>query len=636
MADKRDRRRRNGTRPESTPASGNRPKNEARTETGATGPEPERKGADISPPGTGGRTDTSTSRPGSGRKPGDTPALDTPPAPGNGDKQTPEAAGPADRRIPAEEMPPLAADLIGPAPDPAAARPGGTTPSRTAAGTGASSAAPASGRPGSIDPAGGKSEASTSEAAGSEVASAPKAGDRQGSATPGAPIHETAAPKSDFGDLEPGPGGTRDELGGTTRPTGGTPETSAASRTGEERTERPPAAAMASGSGTTEAGRPATDERRRRRSPAGILLVALLLLLAGAALGIWAGPRIAPHLPAGMAPVAEWLAPRDVETVARLAALENDMAAEIAALRAEIEAVAAEDPTAGIETRLAAIEDDLGSRIESLAAELQALDGTATRQRLSQLETALEGERETLASLSEQLSAAAGSASAEIDTYRAELAGLRGEVQETVAQVAALSRRIDEVAAQAAQQVDLARARVAEIEEEAAAELDRATIEAALAEIRSALASGTPFSDAAARLAEGPGVPAGLLNAAPAGVPTVAQLRDRFPQAANAAIQASIQSQAAQGDVLDRLGGFFRSQVASRSLEPREGDDADAILSRMEAALRSDDLDTALSEAEALPPEAAGAMADWLAAARARQEAVTSFETLQAELSATN
>jgi hypothetical protein len=56
----------------------------------------------------------------------------------------------------------------------------------------------------------------------------------------------------------------------------------------------------------------------------------------------------------------------------------------------------------------------------------------------------------------------------------------------------------------------------------------------------------------------------------------------------------------------------------------------------MEAALRQDDLETALSEAEALPPEAADAMSDWLEAAHARHAAIQGYEQVQADLSAMN
>ncbi len=579
MADRKAQPGKDGTPLESKSESGTRagPDSDERKNPAMTSPEPGRKAPDKRP---------------------DAPALDTPPAAATSATQPPEAEGSADERTPAEKMPPSTVGLGGPASKPAA-------PPKSASGDpGAGAPAPASVP---ATPAGARPDA---VAVPKGAAVGPKGINERNPAQGDEPKRESAA--------APPPSGANTE-----------------GRRTVNRAATPPTGIKATGSGNAGTTRPPADARnhRRGRSPAATLLIILLLLIAGAALGIWAGPRIAPHLPAGMAPVAEWLSPQDAETETRLATLESDMAAGFDALRAEIEA---EDTSDEIEARLAGLEESLGSRIESLAAELQSLDGTETRQRLAQLETALEGERETLASLSDQLSAATGSASAEIDTYQAALAGLRGEVQESVAQVAALSRRIDEVAAQAAQQVDLARARVAEIEAEAAAELDQATIEAALAQIRSALASGTPFSDAATRLAEGPGMPAGLLNAASEGVPAIQSLRDRFPQAANAAIQASVQSQSAEGDVLDRLGGFFRSQVASRSLEPREGDDTDAVLSRMEAALREGDLDTALAEAEALPPAATAAMSDWLAAAQSRQEAVASFETLQAELSATN
>ena len=42
---------------------------------------------------------------------------------------------------------------------------------------------------------------------------------------------------------------------------------------------------------------------------AGRALTFLLLLLAGAALGIWGAPKLAPLLPSGLAPVANWLTP---------------------------------------------------------------------------------------------------------------------------------------------------------------------------------------------------------------------------------------------------------------------------------------------------------------------------------------
>ena len=65
--------------------------------------------------------------------------------------------------------------------------------------------------------------------------------------------------------------------------------------------------------------------------------------------------------------------------------------------------------------------------------------------------------------------------------------------------------------------------------------------------------------------------------------------------------------------------GLARS---GRVVEPREGDDVDAILSRAEAALRGGDIDSALAELGALPAVAAEKLTDWRARAEARAAAL--------------
>ena len=77
---------------------------------------------------------------------------------------------------------------------------------------------------------------------------------------------------------------------------------------------------------------------------------------------------------------------------------------------------------------------------------------------------------------------------------------------------------------------------------------------------------------------------------------------------------------------------FLQRQLEVRSVAPRDGDDADAILSRAEAALINGQLDLALSELATLPEPAAAAMADWTATAAARQAAVTAADTLAQSL----
>jgi hypothetical protein len=115
----------------------------------------------------------------------------------------------------------------------------------------------------------------------------------------------------------------------------------------------------------------------------------------------------------------------------------------------------------------------------------------------------------------------------------------------------------------------------------------------------------------------------------------MAQLRDRFPDAAHAASQASIIAGAGEG-LVARSRAFLEAQMASRSLTPQAGPAPDAVLSRMEDRLRQDDLDGALSEAAALPSEAATAMSDWLADARLRAQAVAGVAALENAQPATN
>jgi hypothetical protein len=203
--------------------------------------------------------------------------------------------------------------------------------------------------------------------------------------------------------------------------------------------------------------------------------------------------------------------------------------------------------------------------------------------------------------------------------------------------VGALGARIDEVAAKADREITTAQSKVNEIQAAAATRLGAAEADAELALVRAALASGQPFEEPLTRLAERPdlAVPAGLSAAAPTGVATLAGLRDSFPDAAHAAIRASIMASAGDG-VLARSRAFLEAQVASRSLTPKPGMSPDAVLSRMEDRLRRDDLDGALAEADQLPSEAAAAMRGWLDAARLRAGAVDGLAELNGALAATN
>jgi hypothetical protein len=375
------------------------------------------------------------------------------------------------------------------------------------------------------------------------------------------------------------------------------------------------------------------------------LLVALVLLIAGAGLGLWAAPKVAPMLPSGLAPVAEWLTPGRQEAAAEIAALEGRIDSTSADVQARLaDLPSADDLDGRVSAAVGDLETRLRSEIEAVRSSLVQPDDSALRQRLDRVESGIEGQTAELATLKQQLegtTAAGGQVSQDainrIDTYRAELEGLRAEMATLQDQVGTLASRVDQAAAAADRQVTAAQSKVEEIQADTATRLSAAQVNADIAQIRAAITAGEPFEEPLSRIAGQPGVtvPAGLSDAASTGVATFASLRDRYPEAAQAAIRASLLASSGDG-FMARTRAFLESQVASRSLAPQDGVGTDAVQSRMEARLRQDDLAGALEEAESLPSEAKAAMQDWLDAAKKRSDAMEGLAALDAASAATN
>lgn len=286
---------------------------------------------------------------------------------------------------------------------------------------------------------------------------------------------------------------------------------------------------------------------------------------------------------------------------------------------------------------------------------------------------AVEAQETQLAKLEEAVAANA----AAIASLRADetLANLRGEIQSQIgavqAQIGALSGQIDEInarlaeveklapggsseAAEAAAQAyerELADMRLmlqSELDRIKAAQADAAALEvnaaeaakaaagrAALARILAALDTGRPFDQPLFDLTEATGIeaPAALSALATEGAPTLAALQEAFPLAARAALDAAIRAAVENGS-MNRFTAFLRIQLGTRSLEPREGDDPDAVLSRAEDALRKGQIEAALSELDAMPEAAGPALADWRALAATRVQALAASATLAEELNA--
>ncbi|MCK0102893.1 hypothetical protein [Pseudohalocynthiibacter sp. F2068] len=265
-----------------------------------------------------------------------------------------------------------------------------------------------------------------------------------------------------------------------------------------------------------------------------------------------------------------------------------------------------------IENAVAAALDDsaIMSQISNLQATVEA-EQAATTQGLDDLTSKLAEIDVRLTEVEKLPVSGSTASSAAVAAYERELQALREMFE-------AQSAEIQTIASTAAAQVESAERLAKE-----------AAVQAAVSRIEAALDSGGPFAEALNDLKSVGNIeiPAELGAVATAGAPTQMGLQEQFPDAARAALQASIQLGVEDGTT-SRLTAFLRTQLGARSLEPREGDDADAILSRAEAALRDGDIETSLSEIAALPNVGQDALANWVANAMARQSALAAVEKL--------
>ncbi|WP_040482949.1 COG4223 family protein [Yoonia vestfoldensis] len=211
--------------------------------------------------------------------------------------------------------------------------------------------------------------------------------------------------------------------------------------------------------------------------------------------------------------------------------------------------------------------------------------------------------------------------------------GAAGDTSEFEADVAALRAELSQLTDMARTQLDTARAEAAAIEQNAAAAARAAAGRAALARLQVGVESGAPLGVALADLEDvlGASAPDALL-AVQDGVPTLVALQDSFPDYARAALTTA-RAEGVAGEDTSGVGAFLRNQFQVRSVNPRDGDDVDAMLSRAQAALRGGLLHDTLAEIVQLPAVARAELSDWLALAEARADAVAAIDMLAKSLS---
>ena len=154
-----------------------------------------------------------------------------------------------------------------------------------------------------------------------------------------------------------------------------------------------------------------------------------------------------------------------------------------------------------------------------------------------------------------------------------------------------------------------------------------------LAQIRAAIDAGGPFDTVIQEFDEqvGQALPNQLRFLAQEGVQTYQELRDSFAEAARSALNAA-RDEVNENEGFMGIGNYLRKQFQARSVTPKTGDDADAVLSRAEQALRENDLNGALNELDALPDAARDQMQPWIDQARERQDALEQLDILSQEI----
>lgn len=209
----------------------------------------------------------------------------------------------------------------------------------------------------------------------------------------------------------------------------------------------------------------------------------------------------------------------------------------------------------------------------------------------------------------------------------------------TATALAAYQADLDALKSQLSEQADATMSQLAQTREEAlaiekaAADAARnAKVRTALAQVQTALETGAPMGSALTDLgsAYGSDLPEDLI-AVTDGTPTLASLQASFPDAARQAL-GDARSQGASGETAGGFGSFLREQLNVRSVAPRDGTDADAVLSRAEAALKEGRLNDTLAEVATLPEVARPAVSEWAAAAELRANAIAAVDEISLSL----
>ena len=373
------------------------------------------------------------------------------------------------------------------------------------------------------------------------------------------------------------------------------------------------------------------EQDEPRPSLAARALRGLLLVSIGIIVALWGAPKLAPVLPAGLGPVAEFLMPG-----------QSDAKASVAALRTELDQKLANvlkstgiDQTA-INKSISAYAVTQAEEIEIIKDALFSIQSQDIETRIALLESRFKGLSAEISAVTERVllqipkndAILSETAVTELSDYSAALEKLKSQVSELSVTNSILSQKIEEASKASSR-------RIKEAEKEATKQVVSIAIKKNLADVAIALDRGGPFKASldALALATGVKIPESLAIIAVNGTTSWLTLRNGFSEVAHKALRADIQAKVDDGSI-SKLGAFFKTQVGTRSLERKEGPETDAILSRVEDDLLNRRLDAALIEANSLPSSVKSAISVWVAKLGALSAAHSDFKDFSSAVGA--
>lgn len=177
-------------------------------------------------------------------------------------------------------------------------------------------------------------------------------------------------------------------------------------------------------------------------------------------------------------------------------------------------------------------------------------------------------------------------------------------------------------------------ASVVKSEQDRKADAERILISLELANLKRAIDGGHGYASelAAVRKAAGSRFDLSSLDRyQTTGLPSLADLEREFHTLAYAIIEAD--SAPTEGGVVDKLLAGAKSVVRVRKVDLSPDDkSAEAVVARMEMALKDGRLGDALAQSKDIPPKAIGRASEWLSKAEARQAVDRAIAALEGQL----